>query len=80
MKLVRDGLTLYQEIEVDGETDKVEVDAFDFADFDWDAIADDAQNRLLNLIVKRQNTNVSIEEILECIKIPIVLELNNRRE
>lgn len=77
-KLVKENLQLFTEVTVDGITDKIEFPIFDFSELDFEYIADDAQERLLNLIIKRQHTNLTIDEILSLIQVPLLKELNGR--
>lgn len=78
MTYVKQDLQLFQQITVDGVTTEVEVDVFDFDQLDVDYIINDAQERLLNLIVRRQTLNIDKQEIINCIQIPIFKELNGR--
>jgi hypothetical protein len=70
--LVRDDLVLYQKLD---DENKIEQEFFDFEQLDMEEIINDAQNRLLNIVVKRQNTNLTFEEIYDCIRIPMVQSL-----
>lgn len=80
MKLVVEDYRLYQEVTVDGNVELIEVECFDFGDLPMESITDEAQQRLLALIQKRQTLNIGIDEVLDCIKIPLLLELNKRRQ
>ena len=72
---IKKDLQLLHQITVDGFTDTVEVNSFDFADINWEMIANDAQERLLNLIVRRQTLNIDNNEVMQCIMVPIQQEL-----
>jgi hypothetical protein len=75
---IKKDLQLFQEVTVDGKTESVEVPVFDFVDLNFDEIANNAQERLLNLIVKRQKINIELEEIMQCFTIPFTKALNGR--
>lgn len=77
MKLLKEDLRLFQEIEYADETETIElVDVFDFADLDWETIANNAQERLLTLIVKRQSVNLDLNEVLNCFNVEFIPKIN----
>jgi len=72
-------LAVYQVLTVDGVKDKLQVQTFDFIDLDYEKIANDAQQRLVNLMIKRQTLTIEFNELLQCIQIPLIQELNRSK-
>lgn len=69
-------LRLFQNIEKDGIEEVVEITTFfDYADLDFESIGNDAQQRVLNLVNKRQRLEITQDELMQCFLVPFLKAL-----